>query len=140
MSTPENLKIKVEHLLFAESQGSTFFNPELYVKIRMKDEEFKTKIGYMNGKTPEFNEEFDLGEANHDQIIVQVYDNGMFSDDYIGECIIFMDQLKIGTGCRNGYGILKETRAIGTIFIESFYTAEEKEPVAQEEEKTEEKS
>ena len=36
-----------------------------------------------------------------------------------------MDSLKVGIGKKNGYTMLKETKHIGVVFIESIYMAPE---------------
>jgi Ca2+-dependent lipid-binding protein len=134
MTAAERLKIVVQEMNFkAEVSGGWLSDPAIYIKIIMGDQEFKTKTRYGKGKNPRFDEEFDLGEAKEDKIIVQAYDEGTISDTFIGECTIFMDQLKIGKGIRNGYTILKEIKAIGNLFIESVYVpALEDAPVEEE--------
>ena len=83
-------------------------------------------------------ETIELGKAEReDRIIVQCWDEGTFSDDFIGECSIFMDQLKVGIGKREGYTFLKETKSIGVIFIESIYCAPEEEQTVVEPEEAE---
>ena len=136
----ENLKIIVEELHFVEQMSGNFIrDPAYYVKINMGyDDEWKTKTVFGQEQSAKFIEEFDLGEARKDKIIVKVFDEGLMSDDFIGEATIFMDQLKMGTGTRNGYSILKDTITIGNLFIESIYTGGEAEEAPVEEKKEEE--
>ena len=119
----------------AEVSGGWLTDPAIYIKVICGDERFKTKTRYGKGKNPRFDEEFDLGEGSQEQLIVQAWDEGTVSDSFIGECTIFMDQLKIGKGIRNGYTILKDVSAIGNLFIESVYVAPEEQAPAEEEER-----
>jgi len=92
MST-ENLKITVHELAFKDdASGGLFSDPSIYIKVRLGKKAFKTKTAYGKSQNPKFDDTFDLGEANReDRIVVQCFDEGTFSDDFIGECSVFMD-------------------------------------------------
>ena len=124
----ENLKIQVHELSFkSDASGGIFTDPSIYIKIKLGKEEFKTKTSYGKAKSAKFNDTFDLGNGRReDRIIVQAWDEGTFSDDFIGECSIFMDQLKVGIGKKGGFTMLKETKSIGVIYLESIYVLPEK--------------
>jgi hypothetical protein len=64
----------------------------------------------------------------------------MINDTFVGECSIFMDQLKMGSGTKNGYTMLKETKTIGNLFIESRYTPKDEPDAPVEKPKEEEKA
>jgi hypothetical protein len=136
----ERLKIVIQEMNFKKDESKGWFDSAIYIKILSGKETLKTKTRYGKGKNPRFDEEFDLGEAKGDKIIVQAFDEGTLSDTFIGECTIFMDQLKIGKGVRNGYTILKETKMIGNLFIESIYIDKVDEPPVEEEVKPKESS
>ena len=73
---------------------------------------------------PTFGDTFDLGDGCADEkIIVQCWSEDTFSDHFIGECNIFFDSLKVGEGTKDGFTMLKETKSIGVVFIESHYQA-----------------
>lgn len=133
----EKLKIFIQELNFKKNQGGGIISdPAIYIKVVYGKEVFKTKTTYGKGKNPRFDEEFDLGEGKaDDKIIVSAWDQGTFSDTFIGECTIFIDQLKIGKGVKNGYTLLKDITRIGNLFIESIFIdkiREEKEEVEEE--------
>ena len=137
----ERLKIVIQEMNFRkEVSGSWASDPSIYVKVIMGTQEFKTKTVYGRAAHPRFDEEFDLGAGKVESIIVQAWDEGTFSDSFIGECTIFMDQLKVGKGIRNGYTVLKDIKTIGNLFIESVYTGGEEMPAEEEEKPAEDNS
>ena len=131
----ENLTIVVNNLVFKKGQSGGFFSdPAFYCKLLFGGDTHKTKTAYGNATDPEFDLTVDLGAADQDdKIILQVHSEGTFSDDFVGECNIFIDSLKVGKGKKDGFTVLKETSSIGVVFITSTYTAPEQEEEAPEE-------
>ena len=132
----EHLVLHVQELKFKEGMSGGFFSdPAIYIKILYNGEELKGETKFGEAQNPHFNDEHDLGNGcDDDKIVVQCFSEGTFSDDFIGECNVFMDSLKVGTGVRDGFTMLKETDSIGVVFLKTDYTPPEapEEPPAEE--------
>ena len=89
----ENLKVHILQMMFKDNVSGGFFSdPAIYIKILYNETEYKGEIKYGEAQNPTFNDEHDLGTGNDDEkITVQCWSAGTFSDDFIGECNIFMD-------------------------------------------------
>ena len=70
-----------------------------YVKISTRQEMYKTTVKQGAGKTPAWNETFNLDvKYIGDDLTIEVFDEDVGSDDKIGESVIKLSALCVGTG------------------------------------------
>ena len=133
---PEKLELIVESFNSTRNQ-QMLSKQSHWATVYYGEKEFSTSYGNENC---EFNSNhFELGSGKDaDHIIVKLW--ALVNDVKIvqGECLITMDQLKLGEGIREEYDMLKDAQLVGQITIESKYFSTPK-IVAPEEEEAENK-
>ena len=127
----EKLQFKIESLKFKEGQsGGWFSDPAIYITVTYNGEDHKTATQYGCGDHPTFEEEFtELEDLTlDDKLVVKAFSESTFtSDDFIGECTIFLDQVKVGSGHqkKKGFTMLNGTDSIGLVTLCSIWTGVE---------------
>jgi Ca2+-dependent lipid-binding protein len=95
-----------------------------YIKISTRQQQFKTKTKNSAGKTPVWNETFNIDvKYVGDDITMQVYDEDVGSDDIIGEIQFKLAALCIGNGMDEWFAIAYRGKAAGQIHLKSVWKA-----------------
>jgi Ca2+-dependent lipid-binding protein len=75
-----------------------------YCTLQFKDNKMKTKIHYDGGKTPKFNQDFQLEvESPSDELILRVWDQDLTTSDAVGWAKIPMSALMINKGVEDWF-------------------------------------
>ena len=120
----EKLDIVVISLVIDRDTSGMLGTKANYVKVHWGDDEMKTDTIY-DEDTPVYDKTFELGDGNaHNMVRLSLWQENMMSDDYLAECSVTTDELKIGEGApESEHTLLFETKKVGTIKIKSVYVA-----------------
>ena len=108
------------HILVQEAKltrdTEMFGKMDPYVKITSGGTTFKTKVLDGAGKTPKWNQAFDIAfSSQDDKVVVSVFDEDVTSDDKVGECNTTIRQL---LGSRS-LTITHKNKSAGEVFFEA---------------------
>ena len=102
----------------------TFGKMDPYVKIVTRQQQFRTKTKDSAGKTPVWNETFNIDvKYVGDDITLQVYDADVGADDIIGEVTFKLSALCIGNGMDEWFAIAYRGKAAGQVHLKSVWKA-----------------
>ena len=100
----------------------TFGKMDPYVKIQTRQQQLRTKTKNSAGKTPVWNETFNIDvKYVGDDITIQCYDSDPGSDDLIGEVTFKLSALCVGNGMDEWFAIAYRGRASGQIHLKSVW-------------------
>lgn len=96
---------------------NTFSTMDPYVILKLKGVVYKSETSKDGGKTPKWNEEFELSCNDPSEIIeVKVMeDGGIINDDDIGRCQIKLSQFMYGKGINEWFVLLWKNKKAGEI-------------------------
>jgi Ca2+-dependent lipid-binding protein len=106
------------------TRDTEFFSKmDPFVKISMRDQNYKTKVLQGGGKLPKWNETFDLDvKYVGDDMHVEVRDEDVTASDLIGECTIKLSSLCINGGLDDWFDIQYKGKKSGTIHLKGVWT------------------
>ena len=101
----------------------TFGKMDPYVKIQTRQQNFKTGTKDGAGKTPVWNETFQIDvKYIGDDVQLQVYDEDPGSDDQIGVAVIKLSALCANNGIDDWFQIAHRGRGAGQVHLKSKFT------------------
>jgi len=113
--------VVVEARLTRDTEWFSKMDP--YATLLTEKQMFKTRTMNGAGKTPRWNQEFDLDVNNlGDDICVRVFDENVVSSDLIGECTLKFSVLCDDNGIDKWFPITYNGDHSGTIHLKSTWT------------------
>ena len=102
----------------------TFGKMDPYVKISTRQSMFKTKVKNGAGKTPVWNETFNIDvKYVGDDMMIEVFDEDVGSDDKIGEATFKLSALCVGNGMDEWFQIAYRGKQAGQVHLKSVWKA-----------------
>jgi len=92
--------------------------------MKLAGEIYKTETCKDGGKTPSWNEEFELSTSDPSEIIEikVVEDGGVLSDEGIGKCQVKLSQFMHGRGIIEWFVLLWKNKKAGEILVQSIWS------------------
>ena len=100
----------------------TFGKMDPYVKISTRQQEFKTNVKNGAGKTPVFNQTFNIDvKYVGDDMTIQVFDEDVGSDDVVGVATIKLSALCVNNGIDEWFQIAHKGKSAGSVHFKSVW-------------------
>ena len=100
----------------------TFGKMDPYIKISTRQQQFKTAVKSGAGKTPVWNQTFNIDvKYIGDDITIQVYDEDVGADDVIGVCTIKLSALCVGNGLDEWFQVAHKGKQAGQVHLKSVW-------------------
>ena len=118
-------KLKL-HIIEAKLTRDTevFSKMDPFCKFQMRDQTYKTKVLNGAGKTPKWNEIWDIDvKYIGDDLLIDVMDEDVTSSDMIGQASIKLSSLCAGGGMDEWFDIQYKGKKAGTIHLKGVFTA-----------------